>query len=51
MTVAIERLVPIAKWSGIGPSREVIELAEWASHRWGAGRVRPDLLAHVAVLE
>ena len=39
--VAVERLVPIAKWSGCGPSPEVIGLAEWAAHRWGAGRLRP----------
>ena len=44
-TLAIERLKPLAKWSGIGPSEEIIELARWASQRWGAGRLRPFLVA------
>jgi len=39
-----DRLVPIAKWSGIGPAPDLIELAEWASVRWGAGRLRPFLV-------
>ena len=43
--VAIERLVPLAKWSGIGPSAEIIDLGRWASQRWGAGRLRPFLVA------
>jgi primosomal protein N' (replication factor Y) len=44
-SVSRDRLVPIAKWSGIGPSAEIVELASWASHRWGAGRLRPLLVA------
>jgi primosomal protein N' (replication factor Y) len=44
-SVSLDRLVPIAKWSGIGPSAEIIELASWASRRWGAGRMRPFLVA------
>lgn len=43
--VAPERLLPIAKWSSVGPSPELIELAEWAAWRWGASRVRPFLVA------
>ena len=43
--VPIERLVPLAKWSGIGPSAEIVELGRWASQRWGAGRLRPLLVA------
>jgi primosomal protein N' (replication factor Y) (superfamily II helicase) len=44
-SVALERLVPITKWSGIGPSADIIDLARWASIRWGAGRLRPFLVA------
>ncbi|HEX2782530.1 MAG TPA: hypothetical protein VHN36_03020 [Ilumatobacteraceae bacterium] len=40
-SVPLDRLVPLAKWSGIGPSAEIIELARWASRRWAAGRLRP----------
>ena len=43
--VAVDRLVPIAKWSGIGPPAEIIELARWAARRWGTGRLRPFLVA------
>lgn len=43
--VPVERLVPIAKVSSIGPPGEVVELAEWAAVRWGAPRVRPFLVA------
>lgn len=39
------RLVPIAKWSSIGPSESIVDLARWASVRWGAGRLRPFLAA------
>ena len=39
------RLQPIAKFSSIGPSPGLIELAEWASLRWAAGRLRPFLVA------
>jgi primosomal protein N' (replication factor Y) len=45
LDVAVERLVPIAKWSGHGPSAEVLDLAGWAAHRWGAGRLRPFLVS------
>ncbi|HEY0519897.1 MAG TPA: hypothetical protein VGC84_10435 [Ilumatobacteraceae bacterium] len=44
-SVAIDRLVPIARWSGIGPNAELLALAAWASRRWGAGRLRPFLVA------
>ena len=43
--VEIDRLVPIAKWSGYGPDSDTVGLAEWAAHRWGAGRLRPLLVA------
>lgn len=38
-----QRLLPIAAWSGHGPSVEVIELAVWVARRWAAGRLRPLL--------
>ncbi len=41
--VDVARLLPIAIWSGHGPSAEMIELASWAAHRWAAGRLRPLL--------
>ena len=44
-SIAVDRLVPLAKWSGIGPSSEIIDLGRWASQRWGAGRLRPFLVA------
>ncbi|MEY2444818.1 MAG: hypothetical protein QOE00_1398, partial [Ilumatobacteraceae bacterium] len=44
-SVPLARLVPLAKWSGIGPSQEIIDLARWASMRWAAGRLRPLLVA------
>ncbi|HEX3089909.1 MAG TPA: hypothetical protein VHQ23_14745 [Ilumatobacteraceae bacterium] len=44
-SVALERLVPLAKWSGIGPGADIIGLGRWASVRWGAGRLRPFLVA------
>ena len=44
-SIAVDRLMPLVKWSGLGPSAEIIELARWASRRWGAGRVRPLLVA------
>lgn len=37
-------LKPIAKVRGHGPSAELIELAEWASIRWAARRIRPFLV-------
>lgn len=44
-SVAVDRLLPLVKWSGIGPSSEIIDLARWASQRWGAGRLRPFMVA------
>jgi primosomal protein N' (replication factor Y) len=43
--VPVDRLVPIRRWSGHGPSAEVLELAAWAAQRWGAGRLRPFLVS------
>jgi len=43
--VPLERLVPIAKWSGHGPFPDVIDLAGWAAVRWGVGRLRPFLVS------
>jgi primosomal protein N' (replication factor Y) (superfamily II helicase) len=42
--VAVDRLLPIAKVTGIGPGEDTIELAEWAVPRW-AGRLRAFLVA------
>jgi len=44
-SVPIDRMASIAKWSGIGPTADTIDLARWAAHRWGAGRLRPFLVA------
>ena len=44
-SIALGRLVPLAKWSGIGPSAEIIDLATWTSRRWAASRLRPLLVA------
>ncbi|MFZ1489501.1 MAG: hypothetical protein WAS51_06140, partial [Ilumatobacteraceae bacterium] len=41
--VPADRLKPIAKVTGHGPSADLLELAAWASRRWGAGRLRPFL--------
>lgn len=38
--VELDRLLPIRKVSSVGPSSEVVQLIEWASHRW-ASRRRP----------
>lgn len=38
-------LKPIAKVTGRGPDRAMLGLVRWASDRWGAGRVRPFLVA------
>ncbi|MCB0997914.1 MAG: hypothetical protein KDB40_01350 [Acidimicrobiales bacterium] len=43
--VPLDRLVPLTRWSGHGPSAEIVELAEWAAHRWGSDRLRPFLVA------
>ncbi len=44
-SVPLAKLKPLAKWSGIGPAADIIELARWASVRWGAGRLRPLMVA------
>ena len=38
--VDTEKLLPLAKVTSIGPSTEIVELAEWAAERW-ASRRRP----------
>ena len=43
--VAVEQLVPIAKWSSIGPGEDLVDLARWAGPRWGTDRQRPLLVA------
>ncbi len=43
-TVPFDRLLPLAKVTGHGPSADIIELARWASRRW-AGRLRPFLVS------
>jgi primosomal protein N' (replication factor Y) len=43
--VPLDKLVELAKWSSVGPSAEVIELAQWAATRWGSPRIRPFLVA------
>lgn len=40
----VDRLVEIERVSSIGPSAEIIELAEWAARRWGTSRLRPFLV-------
>lgn len=44
-SLPVERLVPIAKVSSLGPPAEVVALTQWAADRWGAPRVRPFLVA------
>jgi len=41
----LEQLKPIAKVTGHGPAAEIFELADWASVRWAARRIRPFLVA------
>ena len=43
-SLPLDRLLPIAKVTGIGPGQEIIDLAGWAAVRW-AGRLRPFLVA------
>ncbi|MFT3854576.1 MAG: hypothetical protein QM733_17855 [Ilumatobacteraceae bacterium] len=43
--VPVDRLLPIAAWSGVGPSPDVIDLARWAALRWGVDRLRPFMVA------
>ena len=40
----VDQLKPIAKVTGRGPAAEIFELAEWASVRWAARRIRPFLV-------
>src|SRR5262245_42120218 len=42
--VDVERLLPVAKITGIGPGLDIFDLAEWAVPRW-AGRLRAFLVA------
>ncbi len=41
---AVSSLKSIVKSSGLGPDREVLDLCEWATWRWGAKRLRPLLV-------
>jgi primosomal protein N' (replication factor Y) (superfamily II helicase) len=41
---SVDSLKPIAKVTGHGPAAELFELAEWASVRWAARRIRPFLV-------
>ena len=41
----VDDLKPIAKVTGRGPDRSMLGIVRWASDRWGAGRVRPFLVA------
>ena len=43
-TIAVERLLPLNKVTGAGPSAEVIDLARWAAVRW-AGPLRAFLVS------
>ena len=43
--LAVEKLMPLAKWSSVGPSAELVDLARWAAPRWGTDRLRPFLVA------
>jgi primosomal protein N' (replication factor Y) len=43
--VSAKSLKSIAKLTGYGPSAELIDLAEWASVRWAARRLRPFLVS------
>jgi primosomal protein N' (replication factor Y) (superfamily II helicase) len=40
----VRSLKSIAKVTGLGPAAELFELAEWASVRWAARRIRPFLV-------
>lgn len=44
-TIALERLKPITKITGVGPGPDIHELARWAGVRWAAPRLRPFLVA------
>ena len=45
LPVAAGKLIPVAKWSSVGPAQELIDLAQWAAPRWGTDRLRPFLVA------
>lgn len=45
LVVPVERLSPILKWSSTGPGADILDLAGWAAHRWGASGLRPFLVA------
>jgi primosomal protein N' (replication factor Y) len=40
----VDQLKPIAKVTGRGPGADIFELAQWASVRWAARRIRPFLV-------
>lgn len=40
-----QKLLAIAKFSSVGPSQELLDLARWAAPRWGTDRLRPFLVA------
>ena len=42
--VPLDRLVPIAKFSSVGPGADIVALADWAAVRWGAPRSRSFLV-------
>lgn len=41
---SVDLLKPVAKVTGHGPAADLFELAEWASVRWAARRIRPFLV-------
>jgi primosomal protein N' (replication factor Y) (superfamily II helicase) len=43
--IAPDRLAALAKWSGIGPSADIVDLAMWTARRWGSPRVTSILSA------
>jgi primosomal protein N' (replication factor Y) (superfamily II helicase) len=45
LSLTTDQLRPIARLSSRGPSEDLIEVARWASVRWGAGRLRPFLVS------
>jgi primosomal protein N' (replication factor Y) (superfamily II helicase) len=45
LSLTTDQLRPIARLSSRGPSEDLIDVARWASVRWGAGRLRPFLVS------